>query len=368
MTASAPGARFGLFARANTRGFALETAFLGLLAATMSTILLLLASFPAAANVPSTMSYQGMLTNSTGVPVPDGTYDLTFRLYPVSVGGAPDWTETQAAVSVGGGEIAVTLGSVSPLGLAFDKPHWLSIAVNGGAELAPRMALASAPYALGVRGPLSANVVDAQAIVDEPGIASSRIVGSQIVIGNGNSGIVELEKAMSVTITTPATGYILVMSTGMFGITNASGEQSTKYQLAETTGNSTGFFVGEPPYLYYSGFGAVPNGAYIDLTFACQRVFYKALPGTYTFSLGVARLGSYNASHYVYNPILNAIYLPASYGAVMVASSVAGPVATPSDIAAGRAAPRPPGDRDADLVDLRLHERGPSAAPSAVAP
>ncbi|MEA3409801.1 MAG: hypothetical protein U9Q95_05585, partial [Candidatus Eisenbacteria bacterium] len=48
------------------------------------------------AAAPQTMSYQGVIRDDAGDPVPDGTYDVTFRIYDVSSGGAPLWTETQA--------------------------------------------------------------------------------------------------------------------------------------------------------------------------------------------------------------------------------------------------------------------------------
>jgi hypothetical protein len=93
------------------------------------------------------MSYQGVLKDAAGVPVPDGNYQLTFRLYNVASGGAALWTETQT-LAVAGGILNATLGSVTPLSLAFDAQYWLGISVSGGAELTPRVQLTSAPYAL----------------------------------------------------------------------------------------------------------------------------------------------------------------------------------------------------------------------------
>ena len=40
------------------------------------------------------------------------------------------------------------LGSITPLDLAFDQPLWLSLAVDGEAPLAPRIALTAGPYSL----------------------------------------------------------------------------------------------------------------------------------------------------------------------------------------------------------------------------
>jgi hypothetical protein len=99
-----------------------------------------------AGDVPPTMSYQGVLYDDVGSPVPDGEYPLTFRLYTVASGGTAIWTEAQTVV-VEDGVLNVILGSVSPLGLPFDQQYWLGITINADPELTPRLELASAPYA-----------------------------------------------------------------------------------------------------------------------------------------------------------------------------------------------------------------------------
>ena len=77
-------------------------------------VLSMLLSGVAGAGVPRTMSYQGLLTTAAGAAVPDGTHNLQFALYNVPSGGAALWTETQNAVPVTGGLVAVVLGSVTP--------------------------------------------------------------------------------------------------------------------------------------------------------------------------------------------------------------------------------------------------------------
>ena len=47
------------------------------------------------AQIPHTISYQGILTDNQGKPVPDGNASLTFRLYNASEGGDTLWQETQ---------------------------------------------------------------------------------------------------------------------------------------------------------------------------------------------------------------------------------------------------------------------------------
>ena len=100
------------------------------------------------AGVPSLVSYQGRLTDAAGQPVSDGTYSLTFAVYPSPTGGTPLWMEEGRSVSVSGGLFTVLLGEVTPLpSQGFPETSWLETRV-AGTPLAPRVRLVSAPYAL----------------------------------------------------------------------------------------------------------------------------------------------------------------------------------------------------------------------------
>src|SRR3989304_3598666 len=99
------------------------------------------------AQIPQTMSYQGVLTGIDGSPVPDGTASLTFRLYNSSENGDTLWQETQS-VQVTNGIFNVILGNKTPLNLPFDEQYWLGVTINSGTELIPRVALTASPYSL----------------------------------------------------------------------------------------------------------------------------------------------------------------------------------------------------------------------------
>ena len=99
------------------------------------------------AEIPRTISYQGVLVDTSGAVVSDGSYDLTFALYDTDGGGTALWSETQS-LAVSDGVFSVILGSVEVLDLAFDAAYWLGIAVDGGMELTPRMELTSLAYAI----------------------------------------------------------------------------------------------------------------------------------------------------------------------------------------------------------------------------
>ena len=103
------------------------------------------------ADVPELLSYQGVLTDGSGVVVGDGAYNVTLRLYTVEVGGAPIWEEAHL-LTVSKGIFNARLGWTQPLGaLDFDLPYYLGISVEGGAELEPRTLLTDAAYAMNAR-------------------------------------------------------------------------------------------------------------------------------------------------------------------------------------------------------------------------
>lgn len=103
------------------------------------------------ADIPKTISYQGVLTDQTGTPVNDGTYTLIFRLYSVQQGGSALWEETHGTVVVEDGLFDVSLGTLTTLDLSFDEPYWVGITTGAGAELTPRIPLTCAPYSFNSR-------------------------------------------------------------------------------------------------------------------------------------------------------------------------------------------------------------------------
>ena len=101
------------------------------------------------AQVPETISHQGILKNADGTLVSNDTYSLTFSLYDVETGGDALWTETQS-VTVTDGVYNAILGGSTPLAVAFDQQYWLEIRV-GAETLTPRTKLTSVPFSLNTR-------------------------------------------------------------------------------------------------------------------------------------------------------------------------------------------------------------------------
>ncbi|MGB6650497.1 MAG: hypothetical protein WBG01_18385 [Bacteroidota bacterium] len=113
----------------------------------LTLFILAIGTAAALAEVPKTISYQGVLGDGSGNPSTDTSAALTFRLYDTGSGGTAIWEETQS-VLFSNGLFTAILGSTAPLGLPFDSQYWLGISVNGGSELSPRTPLTSSPYSL----------------------------------------------------------------------------------------------------------------------------------------------------------------------------------------------------------------------------
>lgn len=106
----------------------------------------LLASAGAAAQAPRTIAFQGYLTTTGGVPV-DASVEMHFALYTAGAGGAAVWSESQA-VPVANGVYSVVLGASVPLPDPLAPPLFLGVRVGTDQEMAPRHAVAAAPFAL----------------------------------------------------------------------------------------------------------------------------------------------------------------------------------------------------------------------------
>ncbi|MDP4219632.1 MAG: hypothetical protein Q8896_04280 [Bacteroidota bacterium] len=109
----------------------------------------LLASHRADAQIPRVLSYQGIVTDNTGRPIPDGNHTITFNLYTFPSGGTAIFTETQSD-AITRGVLSAMIGSQTaiPGHVQFDSAYFLGISIDGGAELTPRTLLTAAPYAL----------------------------------------------------------------------------------------------------------------------------------------------------------------------------------------------------------------------------
>jgi hypothetical protein len=108
-------------------------------------MMLILGATLVSGDVPTVITYQGLLTDDAGIPL-NGDYSLTLTIYDAETGGHDLWSETQTAVSVNGGLFRVFLGSVNPITLCFDIPYWVEVQVGSESPQSPRIRLTPAPY------------------------------------------------------------------------------------------------------------------------------------------------------------------------------------------------------------------------------
>ena len=145
-------------------------------------------ALPAGAQ-PTTMVYQGTLTDLGGDPV-TATVSTTFRIFGQETGGTQLWTET-LDVDVEGGFFSVVLGEtqalVAPMFPA-NSDRWLEIAIDGTA-LTPRQPLGSAPWALVCGDAQTVGGMPAASLGDITSVTSP----DGTLAGGGFSGAVTLD-------------------------------------------------------------------------------------------------------------------------------------------------------------------------------
>ncbi len=122
------------------------------------TTVTLLLSASLRAQMPQTISYQGLLTSSSGAPL-NGTFNLKFELFNVASGGSALWSELDSNVSVSHGSFNVILGSASSLaGIDFNQQLYVQVTKGTDPPFTPRAALTSTPSALAPWSPNGNNI------------------------------------------------------------------------------------------------------------------------------------------------------------------------------------------------------------------
>jgi hypothetical protein len=119
---------------------------------TSVTAVLIISTQQVTAAASSTLNFQGRLLTNTGGLVPDGSYNIEFRIYDDPAAGTNYWTENRtggSAVTVRNGYFSVYLGDVTPFGssIPWDQDLWMTMNVNSDGEMSPRFKLTAVPYA-----------------------------------------------------------------------------------------------------------------------------------------------------------------------------------------------------------------------------
>jgi hypothetical protein len=182
------------------------------------------------AQIPRTISFQGVLADATGKFVPDGVQRLTIRIYDSPTAASAIFSETHDATVVRG-VFNVIIGSQSPLpsALSFDRAYFLGVSVGTAAELAPRTPMTSVPYALRAE------------------VANELATGAAVVRSvNGRTGELTLQGAGATTVTQTG-GTITITSSGGGGATGIQGVQNTDGTITVASPNGPVATIGVAP-------------------------------------------------------------------------------------------------------------------------
>ena len=155
-----------------------------LLVAVLSAMIISSAS-NARGEIPESISFQGILADTTGVVVPDGSHFFIFRLYESATGGSHVWEEWQV-VQVTNGLFDVALGDSTALTVQFDVPYWLGMSIDLGLELSPRTKLTAAGYSLNARTVLDGAITGGK-IADGYVVRSINSLTDEVTIAAGDN-------------------------------------------------------------------------------------------------------------------------------------------------------------------------------------
>ena len=302
------------------------------------------------AEIPHKLNFQAILLDSLDHVVPNGIYDLTFRLVTESSGGVVLWEETQT-LQTDNGLFNTFLGVSNPVpDSAFAEQNpWLEIQlVTNALPYVPRSQLGSVAFAYRVGsvdgasgGSISGNLVvtgsqetvildlDASGdesvtlpenavsspeITDEPGIAQGQHAHDVTVTGFSTMQVV-----VSCTLDIPAPGYIVLQAMAQVRFkADDDDEHGANYlDYAIVEGEET---EADEEHTYRAGFGSSHNAQNTWLAISAQRTYRKLDAGQYVFKLiAVDACSSGNKS--LWNPIITAVYFPTAYGPVMTTIS-----------------------------------------------
>jgi len=114
----------------------------------LSALLGLVWSRPSEAAVPGTLTQQGRLLDSVGMPV-SGAVALVFTVYDAATAGTSLWTESQT-ITLEDGYFSARLGDMTPIPATVFTGviRYLAVKVATDAEMTPRQPITSVPYAL----------------------------------------------------------------------------------------------------------------------------------------------------------------------------------------------------------------------------
>ncbi len=225
--------------------------------------------------IPTTISYQGILTQTDGTPVADDNYNLTFRLYSQPSSGNPIWEETQL-LSTQDGLFNAILGTNNPLDLPFDQTYFLGISINGGDELTPRLQLTATPYSLNARTVADGSITQQKLA---PGAAVTTINGltDQVHIQAGDNMDLQLN-GQTLTLSVPSIPWNSLTNMPS-GFADGTDDGLTSVSWNDVQNRPPGLDDGDDDTQYTAGNGLTLNGTEFQLNTTITDGLYWTLGG-----------------------------------------------------------------------------------------
>ena len=215
-----------------------------------------LAAFATAhAQVPGTLSYQGILVNVAGNPVADGNHTVTFNFHKTATGGVPTFARGPFTVSTFKGLFTLVLGTGTPatvndpLPVLASDPNYIGNTqyylelVADNVILSPRVSLSSMPYAFTAQ---NANTMNASGLTGT--VADARL--------EPKVDVTELTVGSSAQLAVSATGNITKINNVATSFPAAQGIANT---LLSNDGSGNLTWVS--PATSTSGWGLTGNSA-----------------------------------------------------------------------------------------------------------
>lgn len=249
----------------------LQFAVLSSIIVALITALIFAVNSQAAPGINKTISLQGRLLTTPGAVVPDGHYNMQFKIYQDGAGtaannpgGSLKWTETyinnggESGVTVKNGFFSVSLGSITPFSSSVDWNQdtlWVSMNVAGSettctsfgtapctadGEMLPMKQLSATPFALnaGAVGGKTANEILqlAQGVQNDASSNTSSIFINKTGTGN----LIQLQNTATDVFTVSNSGDLTLGSNANKSISIATSDTDSDGKQLSITGGAGG--------------------------------------------------------------------------------------------------------------------------------
>jgi hypothetical protein len=248
------------------RHYALRVAGIFVLCVALTTTLFFNGTSSAVAGINKTLGYQGRLAYANGSVVPDGHYNIEFKIYQDGTGvaasnpgGTLKWSEAYvnnnsgSGVEVKNGYFSVNLGSITPFGTSVDWNQdtlFVSMNVAGSSascttfgtapcaadgEMLPMKRITSTPYALNA-GQLGGKTADSFVQLGQ-GVQTDASTNSSIFVNKTGAGnLVQLQAGGQDAFVLNNTGSITLGSANNQSISVGTATSGAGKELAVSSG------------------------------------------------------------------------------------------------------------------------------------